>query len=112
MIPGIVLRLGDTDYTVPPLSLGSLESLQDRLATFNAGEVTPASVAVVIDATLMALQRNYPDMTRPQVSELLDLGNMLAIMQAVMDVSGIHRASANAGKAMAVESTGANSTAT
>lgn len=112
MIPGIVVNLGGVDYTVPPLSLGSLETLQGQLESFKAGDVTPESVRVVIDATLAALLRNYPDMTRAKVAEVLDLGNMLAVMQAVMDVSGIHRAVAEAGKVQAGQSTGASSTAT
>lgn len=112
MIPGVIVNLGGTDYEVPPLSLGSLETLQDRLGAFNAGDISPKTVAVVVDATLLALKRNYPDMTRERVGDLLDLGNMLRVMQAVMDVSGIHRATAEAGKVQAGQSIGATSTAT
>lgn len=111
MIPGITVTLGDVAYIVPPLSLGALESLQDRLASFDTGKVTPGSVSVVVDATLLALKRNYPDMTREAVANVLDLGNMLEVMQAVMDVSGVHRKAAEAGKAEAGRSTGQGSTA-
>ena len=37
----------------------------------------------------MALKRNYPDMTREQVAELLDLSMMRDCMNAVMSVSGM-----------------------
>jgi len=77
--------------TVPPLNLASVEVLHERLSRFSGG-LDKDSIGLVIDATLMALQRNYPDMTRDQVvNELLDLSNMEDVMQAVMDVSGLRR---------------------
>jgi hypothetical protein len=80
-----------TTMTVPPLNLAAVETLQDRLATFKGG-MDKESVALMVDATLLALKRNYPDMTRDQVvNDLLDLGNMEEVMQAVMDVSGLRR---------------------
>lgn len=113
MIPGITVTLGGADYIVPPLSLGSLEMLQDKLEAFNSGVVSRESANAVIEAALAALKRNYPDMTRDKVAnELLDLGNMLEVMNAIMDVSGIRRQKAEAGKAPAGESTGSSSIAT
>ena len=76
---------------VPPLSLGSVEILQERLTNFKGG-VDSDSVNLVVDATALALQRNYPDITKEKIKdELVDLGNMEAVMLAVMDVSGLRR---------------------
>jgi hypothetical protein len=76
---------------VPPLNLGSIELLQERLAKFT-GAMDGESIALVIDATLMALHRNYPDIKREQIAnDLLDLGNMEEVMGLVMDVSGLKR---------------------
>jgi hypothetical protein len=84
---------------VPPLNLGAIELLQDRLGKFN-GTMNSESIALVIDATLMALQRNYPEVTREQVStDLLDLGNMEEVMGLVMDVSGLKRKEIEKGEA-------------
>lgn len=89
---GVQVEFADgTALTVPPLSLGAIQLLQDRLVGFTGG-LDKASVELVVDATLMALQRNYPDMTRERVvNELVDLGNMEEVMRAVMDISGLQR---------------------
>lgn len=80
-----------TELVVPPLNLAAVELLQERLLAFSGG-LDAQSVALVADATLLALQRNYPAITRERVvSELLDLGNMAEVMEAVMDVSGLKR---------------------
>ncbi|MGV1045469.1 MAG: hypothetical protein ACOYBN_09605 [Limnohabitans sp.] len=80
-----------TELVVPPLNLAAVEMLQERLVAFSGG-LDAHSVALVADATVLALQRNYPGISREQVvSELLDLGNMAEVMEAVMDVSGFKR---------------------
>lgn len=96
---GVTLYLGGADYVVPPISLGALEQLQDRIVNF-AGDVTDkAQVATVIDAAHAALRRNYPDMTREDVADLVDVSNMAEIFEAVMDVSGLKRKEQEAGEA-------------
>lgn len=86
-------------YVVPPLTLGMVELLQDRLSAFTGG-MDKESVALVTDAVLMALNRNYPEVTREQLKdELLDLGNMEEVMLAVMDVSGLRRKEQEKGEA-------------
>jgi hypothetical protein len=94
-VPGVELNLGGTIYTVPPLSLGTLEKLQKESKDFTA---STASVTTVIDATTAALKRNYPEMTRDAVAELIDLSMMADVMGAVMDVSGIKRQAQEASK--------------
>ncbi|MDP5209994.1 hypothetical protein [Microbulbifer sp. 2205BS26-8] len=87
---GIPIALGDKTFVFPPLNLGALEQLQERLQNFSA-DTSPESISVVIDAALASLVRNYPEITRAEVVELIDLGNMLEIFQAVMDISGLRR---------------------
>lgn len=89
-VKGIRLPLGGRDWVVPPLNLAALEQLQDRLARFSGG-LDADSVALVLDATTAALRRNYPDITREQVADMLDVANMATVMEAVMDVSGLKR---------------------
>ena len=48
-IKGIDFDFGDEVLTIPPLSLGALELLQDRLATVVMGSTDPKSVGTVID---------------------------------------------------------------
>jgi hypothetical protein len=88
--PGLSVVLGTGTFVVPPLNLRSLQEFGDRLATFNGG-IDAESQGMVVDAAWHALRRNYPDITRDQLLDMIDLGNMQAIMEAVMDVSGLRR---------------------
>lgn len=91
-VKGVQVTFADgTLLTVPPLNLAALESLQDRLSKF-AGGMDKESIALVVDAALAALHRNYPEITRERlVNDLLDVGNFQEVMEAVMDVSGLKR---------------------
>lgn len=101
-VKGVQVEFADgTVLTVPPLNLAAVELLQERLVKFTGG-MDKESVALVVDASLMALRRNYPDITRERLaSELIDLGNMQDVMEAVMDVSGLKRKEQERGEARA-----------
>ncbi|MFZ5544401.1 MAG: hypothetical protein ACOZJZ_12645 [Pseudomonadota bacterium] len=91
MIPGIEFDFGGGRvYLVPPLSLGALELLQERIGQV-LQTADPQSIATTLDVAFHALRRNYPDITREQVGELVDLGNMAEVFEVVMDVSGVRR---------------------
>lgn len=83
---------GGVVLVVPPLSLGALERLQGGVAALQAATATdPKAIKTVVDATHLALQRNYPNITRDEVAELVDLENMLEVISMVMDVAGVRR---------------------
>jgi hypothetical protein len=92
---GITLTLGDRDYVVPPLNFRTLQALQSRLEKFSGG-VDAESLDLVVDSLHGAITRNYPTLTRDDCIDMLDLGNMEEVMQAVMDVSGLKRKSLDA----------------
>lgn len=93
MIPGIEYDFGGGRvYTLPPLSMGAMERLQKGLAALSSAEaLSPESITTIVDAAHAALRRNYPAMTRDDVAELVDVGNMFDVVGAVLDVSGIKR---------------------
>lgn len=94
MVAGATMTLGDgRDYTLAPLTLGALEELQDRIAAVG-GEDQRAAIATMIDVAHRSLRRNYPDMTRETVGDLLDLGNMGEVFSVVMGASGASKADA------------------
>lgn len=95
-VKGIPVELGGDVLIVPPLSLGSLEQLQAGIAGFTGDVFDKAQIALVIDAALAALRRNYPDMTRERVAEFIDVANMPEVFEALMDVSGLKRKSMEA----------------
>jgi hypothetical protein len=90
-VKGIPLELGGVTRIVPPLSLGALEQLQDGLANFTGDIREPQQITTLIAAAHSALRRNYPDVTREDVADWIDLENALQVMEAVMDVSGLKR---------------------
>lgn len=90
-VKGIPVPLGGEALVVPPLALGALEQLQDRIANFQGDIRDKEQIATVLDAAHAALKRNYPEITRDRVGELVDLENMAEVFEAVMDVSGLKR---------------------
>lgn len=91
MIAGIKVKIGPEEYIIPPLNLGAMIELQSRLASFRPGAMDGDSVALILECAYRALRRNYPDISKEALAENIDLSNMLEIMEAVMDVSGMKR---------------------
>ena len=96
---GISITFGDQKLVVPPLALGALEQLQERVSKFSGDIRDKEQIATVIDAAHAAIKRNYPDMTRDDVADLIDVGNMAEVFEAVMDVSGLKRKALEEGEA-------------
>lgn len=88
-VNGTPLILNGQEYIVPPLSLGALEQLQDKIASVDGTANDIRQVSAIIDCAHAALKRNYPEMTREQVADLIDIANMNAVFEAVMNVSGM-----------------------
>lgn len=91
MIKGIPFPFGEKTLIVPPLSLGALEAMEEQIAKLTANEKDPAQVTAALDIVTAALKRNYPEMTRAEVGDLVDVANMRDVIEAVMDASGVKR---------------------
>lgn len=104
--PGIAIVLGGDTFIMPPLALGKLEQLQKRIQNFTGG-TDADSINTVLDCAHAALARNYPEMSRDELGELVDVGNMMEVMQAAMDVSGLIRKGLEAQAAQEVAGEGA-----
>ena len=89
-VAGISMVLNGKEYVIPPLSLGALDQLKDRVGQFDKLPFAE-QVTTTIDAAHAALKRNYPELTHDDVGELVDVGNMMDVFQALMDVSGMQR---------------------
>lgn len=93
---------GGAVLLVPPLSCGALEVLQERLSALPGLAATDtAAVRTIVDATHAALLRNYPDATREEVAELIDVGNLGDVYECLMDVGGMRRRAQQEAKAAA-----------
>lgn len=87
---------GGVEYVIPPLNLRSLEHLGEKLNNIDGSDML-TQIKTIGEAAHLAIQRNYPEVTKEQVDELIDVGNMLDVMACVMDVSGMKRKSQEAG---------------
>lgn len=114
-VPGMWTDFGGgREYLLPPLSLGALELMQKDLAELpTLSAIEPRAIATMIDATHAALRRNYPEISRQQVGELVDVANMGDVYERLMDVAGIKRraeaAAGNVGAGASVLDGGASS---
>lgn len=109
-IAGIPITLGDVERVVPPLNLRALREMQGRIRNFKPGDLSDEAVDTIAKCTFLALKRNYPDITQEEIDEHVDVGNMIEIMEAVMDVSGLKRKKAEEAKRLG-ETTGATTPA-
>jgi hypothetical protein len=93
LLPGIEFDFGaGRALTIPPLAFGALERMRERLNAIPTLQATdPEAQTAIVDAVHAALKRNYPDLTRDEVGDLLDVGNMFDVYTCVMDVGGMKR---------------------
>ena len=92
---GVTLKLGDRELEIPPLSIGQLKRLAKEVSALQ--ELKPGT-AINVDMMDMflnvvhaALSRNYDDVPREWLEDAVDLGNMVDVINAVMNVSGFER---------------------
>lgn len=91
MIDGVNLTIGGRDFTVPPLNLKALKKLTPTIQSIvDAGDdLSLAQLDAIVDVVHTALARNYPDLSRDEVEELLDVVNMEPTIRAVLEASGL-----------------------
>lgn len=96
LIPGTIVNIGGTDYTVPPLSFKQLRRLLDKINLIGSIEGVPSDeqMGAIVEVVHTALARNYPDITTDQLENILDLGNSARVVQAIMGVSGLEQGEA------------------
>ena len=88
-IPGAAINLGGVDLILAPLNLDGVQAfgaLQDELS---AAKTFPDIAAVVSKMLALSLQRNYPDITTDQITNLLDTANVQTSMLELAKVSGM-----------------------
>lgn len=93
---GVTVNMNGQEWVIPPLTLKHLKALSsdlDRVSGFGNNPVPSGMSSEVIESIMAivyaALSRNYPDLKLEALGEMLDLGNMARVMNAVMGVSGL-----------------------
>jgi hypothetical protein len=95
LIQGEIVNLGGTDYTVPALTIRQIRELGDKIQSLS--KINPLtdgaeSLDPLLDVAHAALSRNYPDLKREQMDDLVDLRNTLPLLNAILNTSGFTRA--------------------
>lgn len=85
---GTVLAIDGKDWYFAPLSLGALELLLPKLQNFNEQDL-----GTVIDVAHKSLKRNYPEITRTEVADMIYMDQLQDVMGAVMSVTGLKASS-------------------
>lgn len=90
---GTTIHIDGLPFVFAPLSLGAVEKLLPALQGFQ-----PNDVGTVIDVAHKSLKRNYPDITRDDVADMLYMDQLEDVMSAVMSVSGLKSKQAQEGE--------------
>lgn len=95
---GQKIQLGDQEFIVPPLALGAVKELLPRIQQLRSIDGIPSAedLDTIVDTVHAAVARNYPDITRAALLEMLDLGNIKALFPMIMGRSGFETAAGNA----------------
>lgn len=95
---GVPIKFGRTSagqprvLVLPPLSFKALKQYRKDLQSFDDNSaLSDEAIDLVQRLTEAALKRNYPDMDFAFLEDVLDAGNMMHVMQCIVDVSGLKR---------------------
>ena len=82
---GQSFTLGGKEFVVPPLSMRAVVDLKPELARIaDADSESPLThLEACARVILSALQRNYPELTYDELGDLIDMGNIVALLEAV-----------------------------
>jgi hypothetical protein len=98
---GVPFFMNGQEYLIPSLSLKQVQDNHEKLANTAPVEVEGADAANVdpvnsalatfttyIPIILMAVQRNYPEVTEADLWEWLDMGNFAEVLSIVQAAAG------------------------
>jgi hypothetical protein len=91
---GVPVYMNGRNYYIPSLSKRQYQENAERLAS-PIPEGTPDAQVLsrFDDIILMAIQRNYPDVTAAELDEWLDLNTTRLAIQALTGASGLETVS-------------------
>lgn len=90
---GVKVEIQGKEYIIPPLTLKSLKVLTPHIESLkNISDVpTETQIDAILEIAHAAMVRNYPDITKEHLFDLIDLSNMPQIFMAVMNSSGLEK---------------------
>lgn len=88
LLDGVAVQLGRREFIVPPLNLRAVRKVIPLLPVLEGKSGEGSFLDAAVELLALAIQRNYPDITKDEIEELVDLGNLPRLVEAVMAVSG------------------------
>ena len=87
---GVAIVLAGTEYTVPALGIRDVKRLLPMVQRMKLEDGAPKEEFLDDACALIvvALRRNYPDMTDDEIIDLLDVTNLKPVLAAVLQASG------------------------
>lgn len=89
MIKGRKVKIGSKDFILPPILLADLEIHEQDIDAVQQGAMGMKAFGVMRTVVLLALQRNYPEMTLDTLKPMLDAGNIGELFKAALAVGGL-----------------------
>lgn len=86
LIPGTVVTLAGEEFTIPPLTLGQWKRLAKARDTLRGtkGELSDDGIDAQLEIIQTAMARNYPGITAAELLDMVDLGNLKEISEAII----------------------------
>ena len=92
MIDGIEQKIGENTFIVPPLNFKGIKKLLKLLDQLQkAPHGTDEQFDLMCDVVLIGLQRNYPELTRDELEEILDIENIHPVIEAITGQAGLKK---------------------
>lgn len=107
LFEGAAVTIRGQEFIVPGLSFGQMEDMADILTrmSLSGGDIqlTKETIGDVISLIYAALSRNYPELTKAHVRDMVDTRNFVSLIEIIMNKSGLEKvAGAAAGEAKPV----------
>ncbi|MBM4301651.1 MAG: hypothetical protein FJ121_08990 [Deltaproteobacteria bacterium] len=92
---GEQIKLGDREFVVPPLNWRRIRKVMpiiERMGAVGPSLGLTLTTEMLDDCLTLifeAVSRNYPDLTRDELEDLVDLVNAPKLIRAIMGLSGL-----------------------
>lgn len=94
---GVPVTLNGREYLIPPLNFKQLRVLlsQQKLAKIadlaQGGVPSLEQLETLVEVSYSAFKRNYPSISMDDFEDMIDLGNVASVFQAVVNISGLEK---------------------
>jgi len=89
---GVPITIAGKEWIIPALNFSALRRLRPQIETLSevslSANLSGEQIDIIISVIHSAVVRNYPDITKENIEEMITLANIRPIINAVMGISG------------------------